>query len=915
MTDEARPQTPVEALRRFFRYKEFRPGQEEIIRSALARRDTLVVMPTGGGKSVCYQIPALLLDGITLVVSPLIALMKDQVDALARCGIRATTINSTLDFATMRQRMTDIRYGMYKLVYVAPERFESPTFVEMIRESRIDLFAVDEAHCISEWGHDFRPSYLKLRAAADELGRPPIIALTATATPFVQEDIILQLGLQEPKRFVRGFDRPNLSYNVLLPADKENDLRELMRRETAREGSLMIYCGTRRNVEAVGTMLHAEQLPVTIYHAGMRDRDRRAAQEMFIDGRVKTIVATNAFGMGIDKPDVRHVIHFDMPGSIEAYYQEAGRAGRDGLPSDCTLLHTPRDRRLQEFFIRSTFPEREQLEALYDALWDTVHVGVGNRYGGVFVPDTKALAARARIHPAALGSTLAVLEKNEILRKVKSDRLGMVRFLAGSTEVQEYYRRTRDMERQKTIVALLRTLGGAALAQQTLFNPDEVAAKYGLTPEAFDRSMRSLMMGGLLTYTPPTPGTGYQFLQERLPARRLPFDERGIEQGRERALQKLDAMERYVRSATCRRDFILEYFCADPESAPCGRCDVCTRPAQQGGSVPPGDVIPARTTAPRLTRVQITHAIEQLLAAVEELGGRFGKMTVVDVLRGTRSAATERLGLERYHRFGALREFDRSELARIADALIEDRLMETSATLKPTVRLTSRGRHAVRNLTLKKFTPEPREPESSRNPDLLMELRTVRDRIAARDGITAGAVCSDDVLVRISNELPASRAAFMTIDGMTMEIYTRCGASFLAAVESVLADAERRTERSDIPERLRRTCSLLMEGCTLQEIAQRSALQPSTISAHIEELLKLGVSIDIDRFVPPGIVRSAREQLAAMPGASLRELRALLGGAVDYPMLRIAAAWIRSGNGTLVKVAQSKNEGNGLGRS
>ena len=401
MLNHAHPNTPLEVLQRYFGYREFRPGQEEIIRSALSRHDTLVVMPTGGGKSLCYQVPALLLGGVTIVISPLIALMKDQVDALARAGIRATTINSTLDFATVRQRMTDIRYGMYRLVYVAPERFESPTFLEMIKDIEISLFAVDEAHCISEWGHDFRPSYIRLREAAESLGRPPIIALTATATPFVQEDVINQLGLVDPKRFVRGFDRPNLSYSARYAADKDGELRDIMRREMERDGAVVIYCGTRKNVEAVGMMLHAERLPVTIYHAGMLDDDRRAAQDAFIEGRVKAIVATNAFGMGIDKANVRHVIHYDMPGSIEAYYQEAGRAGRDGLPSSCTLLYGPRDRRLQEFFIRSSFPERDQLESLYEAMWDLLHIGVGNRYEGVFVPDERELAARSRIHPAA----------------------------------------------------------------------------------------------------------------------------------------------------------------------------------------------------------------------------------------------------------------------------------------------------------------------------------------------------------------------------------------------------------------------------------------------------------------------------------------------------------------------------------
>ena len=897
MLNHDRPQTPLEALQRYFNYQEFRPGQEEIIRSAMARHDTLVVMPTGGGKSLCYQVPAMLLDGVTVVISPLIALMKDQVDALTRCGIRATTINSTLDFATVRQRMTDIRYGMYRLVYVAPERFESAAFLEMIKDIKISLLAVDEAHCISEWGHDFRPSYLRLREAAEALGRPPIIALTATATPFVQEDIIGQLGLHDPRRFVRGFDRPNLSYRAINAADKERELREIMGKEMEREGSAVIYCGTRRNVESVGMMLHAERLPVAIYHAGMLDNDRRMAQEAFIEGRVKAIIATNAFGMGIDKSNVRHVIHFDMPGSIEAYYQEAGRAGRDGKPSDCTLLYGPRDRRLQEFFIRSSFPDRDQIESLYEALWDMVQVGVGDRYEGVFVPDEKELAARSKIHPAALASTLGALEKNEVLRKVKAERLGAVRFLASSAEVQEYYRRTRDQDRQKTIIALLRTLGGAALGQQALFNPETLATKHGMSAEAFERSMRALMMGGLLTYTPPTPGTGYQFLKERLPSRRIPIDEPAIEQARDRALLKLDAVERYIRSTTCRRDFILEYFCAEHEDGPCGHCDICLNPQAVPQPYATG-LRPAPKPSGRgdefVPRPQVTRAIELLLAAAEELGGRFGKMTLIDTLRGGRNVTIDRFGLDSYHRYGELRDIDRAELARIADALVDDHLLEISASLKPTIRITPGGRNAIRHLTITRFTPGWREPETSQNPDLLKKLQSVRERLARRDGIPPTALCPDQFMISVSNQLPASRNAFMAIEGASEDLYTLCGASFIALITSTLDNETWKNERSTVPDRLRRTQMLLQEGYTLQEIAQRSALQPSTISGHIEELIKLGVEINIDRFVPKGIMKSIREQLATLPNASLRELRALLGGGADYPEIRIAAAWIRA---------------------
>jgi ATP-dependent DNA helicase RecQ len=890
MLEAVRPKTPLEALQRFFGYPAFRPGQEEIIASALSGQDTLVVMPTGGGKSLCYQVPALLCEGVTIVVSPLIALMKDQVDALELRGVRATTINSMLGFGEVQQRMTDIRYGLYSLVYVAPERFESKAFLELLKGIRIALFAVDEAHCISEWGHDFRPSYMKLRDALEMFNRPPVVALTATATPYVQEDIITQLGLVSPRRFVRGFDRPNLSYNVIQSTDKDGDLRVILRREMGREGSSIVYCGTRKTVEGVGMMLHAEGLPVTVYHAGMPDADRHIAQDSFIAGRARIIVATNAFGMGIDKANVRHVVHYDMPGSIEAYYQEAGRGGRDGAPSDCTLLYNGRDRRLQEFFIRTSFPDRQEIEPVYDALWDSLQIAVGMRYEGIFVPAIQGLAARSKVHPVALQSILGILEKSGVLRRIKAERLASVKFIADSQEIQSYYRRTRDEDRKQTIIALLRTLGGAALGQETLFNPDEMIRKHGLTMESFDRGMRGLMMGRLLQYTPPSPGAGYQFIAERLAARKIPIDEGALEKGRDRALLKLDAVERYIRTVGCRRDFILEYFHAEHEESGCGRCDNCRR-APQAGSLAGS---PAGTSAGSVKlRPQVTRAIELMVAAVYELGGRFGKMTVVDVLRGQRNKTIDRFELQGYHRFGELHDMDRGELSRIADALVDHGLIEVSATLMPTVRVTPAGEKSIRHLSLKKFSPRWKEPDVSRNPDMLRQLQAERDRIARRDSLSPDAVCPDAILLRLSNDPPASRAEFMKIEGMTEGIYNACGTSLLTLLESLGSQEWMDEATRELPDRLRRTYMLHESGCELDEIARRLALQPSTVSGHLEELIKLGIDIDIDRFVPSGIVKSVRQELGRIPNATLRELRALVGGGTDYPELRIAAAWVR----------------------
>src|SRR5215216_1321109 len=358
----------ISSLRKHFGFDDFREGQREVIESILEGKDAVVVMPTGSGKSLCYQLPAMILDGVTLVVSPLIALMKDQVDALQARGLPATFINSSIRESEQRERIDALRRHEHKLVYVAPERFRSSRFTSALQQIPISLVAVDEAHCISTWGHDFRPDYLRLRGIIRSLGTVQTLALTATATPYVRSDIIQQLGLSKPQTFVSGFDRPNLSIEVMHTEKVREKIARIRSLARQNPGSGIIYASTRKAVEEVGSKLKALDLKVTLYHAGMTDAQRVKAQDEFMSGRTQMIVATNAFGMGIDKPDIRFVVHYQMPGSIEAYYQEIGRAGRDGLPSTCVLLFNYADKNTHDFFIEGSYPDAGVIKHVYDAL-------------------------------------------------------------------------------------------------------------------------------------------------------------------------------------------------------------------------------------------------------------------------------------------------------------------------------------------------------------------------------------------------------------------------------------------------------------------------------------------------------------------------------------------------------------------
>lgn len=358
---------PEAALQKYFGFSGFLDGQEEVISEIVSGRDGLVVMPTGGGKSLCFQVPALCFHGVTLVISPLIALMKDQVDALVGRGIEATVINSTLSWPEQKERLDGMRQGKYKLVYVAPERFRAESFLSALKDIEISLFAVDEAHCLSQWGHDFRPDYLRLGRALEKIGRPQCVALTATATPMVREDIMKVLGLRGPFERVSGFSRPNLSLGITA-VDKAAHKDERMRAVIAAHKTGIVYCATRKKVESVSETLASWGLKCVAYHGGMGDSEREQAQNVFITRKADVAVATNAFGMGIDRSDVRFVIHYEVPGSVEAYYQEAGRAGRDGEASVCELLFNYADTRTQEFFIEGANPTATAIRSIYQYL-------------------------------------------------------------------------------------------------------------------------------------------------------------------------------------------------------------------------------------------------------------------------------------------------------------------------------------------------------------------------------------------------------------------------------------------------------------------------------------------------------------------------------------------------------------------
>ena len=560
--DEARA-----TLRARFGFPDFRPGQERAVASVLAGRDTLVVLPTGGGKSVCYQVPALLLPGLTVVVSPLISLMKDQVDALTARGIPATFINSTLTAGEISHRMASVMRGDVKLLYVAPERFDFGTTADRLRDIGVSLLAVDEAHCISEWGHDFRPSYLRVAQVREKLGWPPAVALTATATPHVREDIVRQLRLDKADTIITGFDRTNLHYHVVPTrndADKDDALIDILR---THEGVAIVYASTRRNVEKVARTLEDAGIKAAAYHAGLDDAHRHAVQESFMNEDVRVIVATNAFGMGIDKPNVRVVIHHAMPGTLEAYYQEAGRAGRDGLHSDVFLLHAFPDRFTHEFFIKGAYPERATVEQVYAKV-----VRMARPSGDVDLePGAIAASLPGKVSDREVESALRLLVQAGALRSdPESGGRAFVRLLATAERIK------RDLGASDALrLGLLRSLwrvAGDALYDGATVDLDALPPGFGGAVGSMPL-LQSLEQEQYLEWH--RLGGGDHVVNLRRPLSAYPLDWAALDRRRKAELAKLESVQQYAYATGCRRGFVLRYFGDPAAGKDCGGCDNC----------------------------------------------------------------------------------------------------------------------------------------------------------------------------------------------------------------------------------------------------------------------------------------------------------------------------------------------------
>lgn len=568
-----------EVLSSVWGYNSFREGQEEAIQSVLNGNDTLVLFPTGGGKSLCYQIPAMVLDGFTLVISPLVALMQDQVDQLNRKGVRAAFINSTLSLPEVEQRLVNARNGMYRMLYVSPERLNSERWINELPSMNIGLVAVDEAHCVSEWGHDFRPDYRRIQDNLSDLPKEtPWIALTATATPEVKNDILDVLGFEDPVVVTGGFARPNLKWWVVETENKPAVLKKSVAK-AAQKGSGIVYTSTRKNCNQWAENFSKMGISALPYHAGMETDKREQIQHAWVDGSLPLVVATNAFGMGIDKPDCRYVVHETMPFSLESYYQEAGRAGRDGLQSFPILIFKKSDVEVLKERIHRSYPSPDTLQQVYDGMCDEINLTAGAVHEKPEAISYDHIAKRTGLPVSKVSASINLLKRLDVLTliEIQRPRVG-VHFIVNTDYLLEFIDRS-EAKKAEFLDMMFRQFGPSSFHEMHYLQVEDLAERLQSTPSQLHKALRVFSdHDQILNYEWQEEINLVQIAEPRM--KKLPIDRDRAYHYRDVLIQKLEMMRRYAATKVCREVFLRTYF-GETGSEPCGSCDNCMEGAYE----------------------------------------------------------------------------------------------------------------------------------------------------------------------------------------------------------------------------------------------------------------------------------------------------------------------------------------------
>ncbi|MCB9260385.1 MAG: RecQ family ATP-dependent DNA helicase [Ignavibacteriales bacterium] len=851
----------IKALKKYYGFSEFREGQEEIIQAILDKKNVLGIMPTGAGKSLCYQLPSLLSESYSIIISPLISLMQDQVNSLNSKNQTAAFINSSLDYRDTEKVLNDLYEKKIKMLFIAPEKLNNSFFIEKLKQTNPEYLFVDEAHCISEWGHNFRPSYRNIKQFAENLNIQNISAFTATATPDVRDDIIKQLGFQNPISFVHGFERNNISLNVIRTKQKKEKIFELLKKFNT---PTIIYAATRKNCEEVTEYLKQKKINAEFYHAGLTTGLRTVIQDDFIKNNIKVIVATNAFGMGIDKADIGMVIHYNIPGSLENLYQEFGRAGRNGDEAEAYLFYADSDKFIQEFLIKVSHPTIEQIKECYNAVMDFNRIAVNSRSEKKLELDEQLfrLIESKSINRTQFNSALQILENNKYLKlNLASQANNYIKFLLNHDQLKNYIKKLINAELKDFLITLVKVYGSSSFDYKIKIDLNYLQNLIGENSSTVENHLKKLDQIGIIEYEQPQYLPTVEMIQERVSANNLHLNTKEIDSKFSHANQKLDSVIEYSFTKDCRFKFILNYFGENVNNYKCGKCDNC-----KGSGI--------------IDETSTDYISEMVLRTITEFKGGISRSRLLSILSGkSKSHIAKTISTYR-----SCLHFNSDQINDVISELLTKKLIKEIGDKifkDPVEELIEYEKEKLSN------------SDYEQNLELFNKLREERNTAAKKFSQNPEFICSDIILRQLAKDKPTTPSLFLSINGVNQRMYNKIGLEFIEIIKENKSKGEIKKITNDLPKHIVQTYNLIKKKYSLTEIENLLKLSESIISLQIESIISYYPNENYSYLIGKEDFDLIKNEITEL-SEDIKEIKKRLPSKISYAKIRIVKAIISS---------------------